>query len=249
MPRSLSVEEAHMLLQRPRVLRAERCDAMTGESCFERSASGSLCRSGPSHRRQDRQGSASQFSDRQDDFAARAWRDIEGIAPPLTHHIFATIIIAVITTIAIVTISTSIITMRILIIAYLQYRKIQKTWAGKGEGKSGGKTGKGEARKGSGHEGGKGGKGGKAGKAAASKVPQVRKPQLDDSDSDEEEEEEDEVQTKKAPAASKGQPQEALSEEMKQMAALGLPVSFTASQNAGGDDLEEEEEEEEGDDD
>ena len=69
-------------------------------------------------------------SDRQDDFAARAWRDIEGIAPPLTHHIFATIIIAVITTIAIVTISTSIITMRVLIIAYLQYRKIQKTWAG-----------------------------------------------------------------------------------------------------------------------
>ncbi|CAE7565642.1 unnamed protein product [Symbiodinium sp. CCMP2456] len=118
--------------------------------------------------------------------------------------------------------------------------------SGKGEGKGGGKAGKGETRKGSGHEGGKGGNGGKAGKVA-SKVPQIRKPQLDDSDSDEEEE--DEVPTKKAPAAAKGQPQEELSEEMKQMAALGLPVSFTASQNAGGDDSEEEEEEEEGDDD
>ena len=145
---------------------------------------------------------------------------------------------------------------------------------GKGEGKSGGKTGKGEARKGSGHEGlfprrfqcardivfvravvlrllacsqvvraekaVKLGKqrlprqlavemrGWKRWSTSFHQVPQVRKPQLDDSDSDEEEEEEDEVQTKKAmfgvrlpeqigsslassakaPAASKGQPQE-----------------------------------------
>mmetsp|Transcript_36430 Transcript_36430/g.64720 ORF Transcript_36430/g.64720 Transcript_36430/m.64720 type:complete len:369 (-) Transcript_36430:84-1190(-) len=109
--------------------------------------------------------------------------------------------------------------------------KLRQVRGAKGKG---GKGGKGDAPKGGNwNEGMKSGKGSKTAQA-----PQIRKQPPDESDSDEDESEE-----VKASAKAKPQP-EALSEEMKQMAAMGLPVSFTASQQTGGEESEEDEEEE-----
>lgn len=97
----------------------------------------------------------------------------------------------------------------------------------KGGGKDG-KDGKGGKDAGKGCKG-KNGKG--KGKAEAKDPPKIR-PAPEESDSEEDEEN----------GKAKENPE--MTEEMKQMAAMGLPVSFTASEQQGGSDSEEEEEEE-----
>eukprot|EP00931_Biecheleriopsis_adriatica_P066288 TRINITY_DN40681_c0_g1_i1.p1 TRINITY_DN40681_c0_g1~~TRINITY_DN40681_c0_g1_i1.p1 ORF type:complete len:420 (+),score=144.27 TRINITY_DN40681_c0_g1_i1:37-1296(+) len=120
----------------------------------------------------------------------------------------------------------------------------------------GGKNGKGKDDK-KGKGGGKGkdgtkGKNGKDGKdkGGKGKKPQVRK--MDEDDDDDSDEDEESAPAGSAASQRTKQPAEpVMTEEMKQMMALGLPVSFTASETKGGDesddeDEEEEEEEEEG---
>lgn len=123
----------------------------------------------------------------------------------------------------------------------------------KGSGSGGkGKDGKSKDHKGKDSRGetkGKGGKGEAAGKQSKGKGKHTS---LEDSDDTEEDSSEDEAPKKvPAPSAKASAPeQESLisNEELevqKQMAALGLPVSFTAGEMAGGDSDEEEDEDEE----
>lgn len=106
----------------------------------------------------------------------------------------------------------------------------------KGGGKGSGKEGKGGKDAGKGGKGGKNGKG--KGKIESKEAPKVRtQAASDDSDSDDEDDEEE----KASPAVgSKQKNEEVMTEEMKQMAALGLPVSFKASEQQGGSESEEE---------
>jgi len=123
-----------------------------------------------------------------------------------------------------------------------------------GKGKDGGKNGKGKDGKG---KDGKGKKGGKdKGAAKNGKAPQVRKMDAEDDDDDDDDEESDDEEEDAAPAPKKkaaaNKKQAAadedeglvMTEEMKQMMALGLPVSFTASEQLGGTSDDEEDEDE-----
>eukprot|EP00441_Pelagodinium_beii_P035281 CAMPEP_0197633034 /NCGR_PEP_ID=MMETSP1338-20131121/9496_1 /TAXON_ID=43686 ORGANISM="Pelagodinium beii, Strain RCC1491" /NCGR_SAMPLE_ID=MMETSP1338 /ASSEMBLY_ACC=CAM_ASM_000754 /LENGTH=421 /DNA_ID=CAMNT_0043204617 /DNA_START=20 /DNA_END=1285 /DNA_ORIENTATION=+ len=124
-----------------------------------------------------------------------------------------------------------------------------------GKGKEGGKSGKGKDGKGK-----KGGKDKGEGKGTAkngnsTKAPQVRKMDTEDDD-DEDSDDEDEEAAAPAPpkkAVAKQKQKEAenggealvMTEEMKQMMALGLPVAFTASEQLGGESDDEDEEDDE----
>lgn len=122
--------------------------------------------------------------------------------------------------------------------------KVRQARAAKG----GGKDGKGKDSKDAGKAAGKDGKGGKSGKGKgkveSKAAPKIRQTQpADDSDSDDEEDEEEEAST----AVKQKDEEEAMTEEMKQMAALGLPVSFTASEQQGGNESDDDEDEDEDD--
>lgn len=141
--------------------------------------------------------------------------------------------------------------------------KLRETRTAKGAGKDKGKD-KGKSKEGKGGKDGK--KGGKAGEKGSGKntskdgkgrekgkqQPQVKKLDAEDDDSDssdEDEEDSEEVkpQAKAAAKAASKKPEPPLAEaemteEMKQMMALGLPVSFVGSELQGGSDSEDEEE-------
>jgi len=120
-----------------------------------------------------------------------------------------------------------------------------RTTRGKGggkEGKGGKDAGKGKEGKG-GKDAGKG-KDGKSGKGKA-KAPTVRQQSPEDDSS--EEEKPAPKKAGKPKAAENEEEEEEMTEEMKQMAALGLPVSFKASEQLGGDSGEDDDEEEDDD--